>query len=69
MRDENTFSFKDTSPQDFRTQIQDLNTKKAMLGNDIPTTILIKTNNIVSGQLIKFLTNQNMNNTIPLSSK
>ena len=49
VRDENTFSFKDTKPQDFRTQIQNLNTKKSMLENDIPTTILVQTNDIVSG--------------------
>ena len=51
---ENKFSFKDTTPQDFATQIQKLDTKKAMLENDIPTNILVKTNDIVSNNLSKF---------------
>ena len=52
---ENKFSFKDTTPLDFATQIQNLDTKKAMLENDIPTKNLVKTNDIVSNHLSKIL--------------
>ena len=51
---ENKFSFKDTTPQELETQIQNLDTKKAMIANDIPTKILAKTNDIVSNHLSNY---------------
>ena len=47
---ENKFSFKDTTPQELETQIQNLDTKKAIIENDI----LPKTNDIVSNHLSNF---------------
>ena len=54
IKDENKFSFKDTTPQKLQSQILHLDTKKAMVQNDIPTKILIKTNDIVSSHLSNF---------------
>ena len=50
-RDENKFTFKDTTPKDFENQIQNLDIKKAIIENDIPTKMLVKTNDIVANQL------------------
>ena len=43
--------FKDSTPNAFETEINHLDTKKAGMENDIPTKILINTNDIVSSLL------------------
>ena len=50
IKDENKFSFQDTTKEDLQLQIKNLDTKKAMVENDIPT----KTNDIVSNHLSNF---------------
>ena len=54
IKDENKFSFQDTTKEDLQLQIKNLDTKKAMVENDIPTKILLKTNDIVSNHLSNF---------------
>ena len=54
IKDENKFSFQDTTKEDLQLQIKNLDTKKAMGENDIPTKILLKTNDIVSNHLSNF---------------
>ena len=46
--------YKDTTPQNLQIQILHLDIIKAMVQNDIPTKILIKTNAIVSSHLTNF---------------
>ena len=50
IRDENKFTFKETTPKDFENQIQNLDIKKAIIENDIPTKMLVKRNDIVANQ-------------------
>ena len=60
IKDDNKFSFQDTTPEDLHFQIQNLDTKKAMVENDITTKILVQTNDIVSNYIINFF-NQSKN--------
>ena len=60
IKDDNKFSFQDTTPEDLHFQIQNLDTKKAMVENDIPTKILVQTNDIVSNYIRNFF-NQSKN--------
>ena len=60
IKDDNKFSFQDTTPEDLHFQIQNLDTKKAMVENDIPTKILVQTNDIVSNYISNFF-NQSRN--------
>ena len=54
IKDENKFSFQDITKEDLQLQIKNLDTKKAMVENDIPTKILLKSNDIVSNHLSNF---------------
>ena len=60
IKDDNKFSFQDTTPEDLHFQIQNLDTKKAMVENDIPTKILVQTNDNVSNYISNFF-NQSKN--------
>ena len=59
IKDENKFSFQDTTKEHLQLQIKNLDTKKTMVENDIPTKILVKTNGIVSNHLSN-LSNQEL---------
>ena len=69
MKDENKFSFKDTTSQDFETQIQNLDTKKSMLENDIPSKMLVKTNDIISNHLSNFFNKSKNEQLYPTTLK
>ena len=46
-----SFSFKDTTPQDFEKEILKLDTKKATPSNDIPTKMIVLAHDIISNHL------------------
>ena len=54
VNEEHNFSFGDSTSQDLEKQILELDTKKENIDDDIPTRILIETNNVVSYHLTKF---------------
>ena len=47
----NSFSFKDTTTQDFEKEILKLDTKMAMPSNDIPTKMIVLAHDIISNHL------------------
>ena len=53
----NKFTFKDSTPNAFENVINRLDTKKAGMENDIPTKMLIETNDIVSPLLLTIYNN------------
>ena len=69
IKDENTFAFKDTTSEDFRTHIRNLNTKKAMPENDIPIDMLLKTNEVISGHLSNFFNKSKNDQRYPITLK
>ena len=66
---QNKLSFNDMTSQDFENEILKLDTKKAVLEDDIPTKILIKSNNIVSNYLSKFYNKAKDEQNYPTSLK
>ena len=54
IKDENKFSFKDSTPEDFERQIKNLDAKKTMVENDIPVKVLVMTNDNISTHLSNF---------------
>ena len=69
IKDENTFAFKDTTSEDFRTHIRNLNTKKAMPENDISIDMLVKTNEVISGHLSNFFNKSKNDQRYPITLK
>ena len=69
VRVEHNFSFKDMTSQDLEKEISKLDTKKASLEDDFPTTILIRTSDIVSGHLSKFFNSAKDDHNYPMSLK
>ena len=50
---ESKFFFSDTTPNDFKDEIRKLDSQKASTENDIPTKILIASNDIVCEHISK----------------
>ena len=65
----NSFSFSDMISQDLENQILKLDTKKAIMEDDIPTKILIETNDIVSHHLCTLYNKAKKNQNYPTSLK
>ena len=66
---ENKFKFKDSTPNAFETEINRLDTKKAGMENDIPTKVLIDTNDIVSLLLSSIYNNSKNATKYPINLK
>ena len=66
---ENEFKFKDSTPNVFENEINRLDTKKGGVENDIPTNILIDTNDIVSSLLLIIYNNSKNASKYPINLK
>ena len=66
---ENKFKFKDSTPNVFENEINRLDTKKAGMENDIPTKILIDTNDIVSSLFSNIYNNSKNASKYPINLK
>ena len=65
----NKFEFRDITPEETESEIKQLDPKKASIENDIPTKILIGSNDIVSEHLSSIYNTSKNNQEYPLSLK
>ena len=65
----NKFTFKDSTPNAFENEISRLDNKKAGMENDIPTKMLIETNDIVSPLLLTIYNNVKNATQYPINLK